>query len=152
MSDAVKPQGCTNLKLRQLGRRVARRYDEEMRGLGLRHTQYSLLSHIVKLGPAGQGALAAAMALEPSTLTRALQPLVAAGWVRIEPGADARSHTVSATEAGKALRARAQAAWKRSQRALNERLGDERVTRLHALIDECMALLADDAGAENDDE
>jgi DNA-binding MarR family transcriptional regulator len=141
MNSSVKPEGCTNLKLRQLGRRVARRYDDDMRALGLRGTQYSLLSYIVKLGPLGQAALAAAVGLEASTLTRNLQPLVGAGWVQVTPGADARSHLVVATEAGRALREQAQRAWKRSQLAINQRLGDERVARLHALLDECAALL-----------
>jgi hypothetical protein len=51
MDTAVKPQGCTNLKLRQLMRRVAQLYDAEVGKTGLRGTQYSLLSYVVKLGP-----------------------------------------------------------------------------------------------------
>ena len=139
------PQGCTNLKLRQLGRRVGRLYDAEVRALGLKGTQYSLLSHVVKLGPIQPGALALAMGLDPSTLTRNLQPLVAQGWVRLEAGPDARSRLVSATEAGQALRVQAQRAWKRSQLEVNARLGEARVLQLHALLDECLALLDDDA-------
>ena len=135
------PQGCTNLKLRQLVRRVGRLYDEDQRGIGLKGTQYSLLSHVVKLGPIQPSELARAMGLAPSTLTRNLEPLVAAGWVVQEPGADARSRVVRATDVGIALRAEAQRAWKRSQLAVNAKLGDERVTRLHALLDECVALL-----------
>ena len=46
-----RPQGCTNLKLRQLMRRVAQRYDAEVGQVGLKGTQYSLLSYVVKLGP-----------------------------------------------------------------------------------------------------
>jgi len=148
---AAAPRGCTNLKLRQLGRRVARLYDEEQRALGLRGTQYSLLSWVVKAGPITQSALAAALSLDPSTLTRNLQPLVAAGWVSIEPGDDARCHHVSATEAGRALREAAQRGWKRSQSALNQRLGDERIWQLHALLDECMALL-DQSTADSGEE
>ncbi len=146
MAETVKPQGCTNLKLHQLARRVARLYEGDMRALGLRNKQYSLLSHVVKLGPIGQAALAAKMELDPSTLTRNLQPLVASGWVRVEPGADARSHLVVATAAGRALREQAQKGWKRSQTALNQRLGLERVVQLHTLVDECLALLDDAEG------
>ena len=51
MDTAVKPQGCTNLKLRQLMRRVATHYDAEVGKTGLKGTQYSLLSYVVKLGP-----------------------------------------------------------------------------------------------------
>jgi DNA-binding MarR family transcriptional regulator len=141
MAVPVKPQGCSNFKLQQLGRRVGRLYDGPMRALGLRHTQYSLLSTIVKKGPLTQAVLAAEVAIDPSTLTRNLQPMIAAGWVVVTPGADARSHQVQVTPAGRELRDQAQRQWKRSQLALNARLGDSRVVQLHALIDECMDLL-----------
>ena len=36
MDTAVKPQGCTNLKLRQLMRRVAQLYDAEVGKTGLK--------------------------------------------------------------------------------------------------------------------
>jgi DNA-binding MarR family transcriptional regulator len=141
MAEAVKPQGCTNLKLRQLGRRVARLYEADVRALGLKNTQYSLLSYVCKFAPIQPSALAAQMGLDPSTLTRNLHSLVARGWVELQPGADARSRRVVATEAGRTLRAEAQRAWKRSQLKVNERLGEARVTALHALIDECIERL-----------
>ena len=143
MQADVKPQGCTNLKLRQLSRRVTRHYDREVGVTGLKNTQYSLLSHVVLLGPIQPSELAARMQLDASTLTRNLKPLIAQGWIALEPGADGRSRLLEATEAGRALRTEAQRAWKRAQLALNERLSPQRVTRLHALIDECLALLDD---------
>ena len=85
----VLPQGCTNFKLRQLMRRVAAHYDAEMARCGLKTTQYSLLSHVLKLGPIRPGDLAAAMKMDASTLTRNLRPLVDAGWVTLEAGTDA---------------------------------------------------------------
>lgn len=135
------PRGCTNLKLRRLSRTVARGYDADMRPLGLTGAQYALLSHLVRLGPVGPGALAAAMGLDPSTLTRNLQALQAAGWAAQEPGPDARSRRLVATEAGRALRAQAQQRWRVSQERINRVLGAERVVALHALLDECAALL-----------
>ena len=143
---APRPQGCTNLKLRQLMRRVARHYDAEVGKTGLKGTQYSLLSHVVKLGPIRPVDLAAAMNVDASTLSRNLQPLAAAGWIAQEAGADARSRVVVATEAGRAKRAEAQRRWRVAQEALNATLGAERVIALHALIDEAMACLdlADD--------
>jgi DNA-binding MarR family transcriptional regulator len=136
-------RGCTNFKLKQLTRRVTRHYERFMDGAGLKITQYSLLSHVVTLGPIGAGELAVRMALGPSTLTRNLQPLVDQGWIEIRPGADARSRIVAATAAGVAQRAQAQKAWKRAQLALNEQLGAQRVAALHALIDDCLAHLED---------
>lgn len=145
------PQGCTNLKLRQLGRLVARHYERHFTDTGLKGTQYSLLSHVARLAPIGAGDLAAAMKLSPSALSRNLQPLVARGLVSLEPGDDARSRIVAATDAGHALRVAAQRDWKRAQVALNERLGAARVAALHELIDACVAALDDDGGDDTGD-
>lgn len=148
---AAVPQGCTNLKLRQLGRMVARHYEAYVAPTGLKGTQYSLLSHVVKLGPLRAGDLAAAMRLDASTLTRNLQPLLRDGLLVMQPDpADARSRLIAATPAGQALRTQAQRAWKQAQLALNERLGAERVAALHALLDDCRALMDDgDTPAED---
>ena len=145
---SAAPRGCTNLKLRQLTRRVSRHYDRVVAVCGLKTTQYSLLSHIARLGPLRPGDLARTMEMDASTLTRNLQPLVANGWVEIGPGADGRSRAVIATAAGEAKRAEAQREWKRAQLALNRRLGEQRVAELHALLDDCLARITD---AEDDD-
>lgn len=143
MDTAVKPQGCTNLKLRQLMRRVAQLYDAEVGKTGLRGTQYSLLSYAVKLGPVRPVDLARAMKIDASTLTRNLRPLLDAGLLVLRPGPDARSRLVEATPAGRDKRREAQRRWRVAQESLNARLGERRVIALHALLDECQQLLAD---------
>ena len=135
------PQGCTNLRLRQLMRRVSQHYDAEMARCGLKTTQYSLLSHVLKLGPIRPGDLATEMKMDASTLTRNLRPLVDAGWVTLQAGTDARSRLVHITDAGRDKRAEAQRHWKAAQLALNETLGVERVMALHALVDDSLDLL-----------
>lgn len=140
----TQPQGCTNLQLRQLMRRVAQLYDTELAQTGLKTTQYSLLSTALTLGPARPADLAAALKMDASTLTRNLKPLIAAGWLRMGPGKDGRSRAVILTPEGEAKRAEAKRHWKTAQLELNERLGNERVVALHALIHDAMALLAPD--------
>jgi len=137
------PRGCTNFKLRQLTRRVTQHYDRVVAASGLKTTQYSLLSQMEHLGPARPSDLAAAMAMDNSTLTRNLQPLVASGWAEIGPGEDGRSRRVAITARGRAKRLEAQREWKRAQLALNERLGAGRVAALHALLDDCLATLSE---------
>ena len=139
---SVLPQGCTNFKLRQLMRRVANHYDAEMAKCGIKTTQYSLLSHVLKLGPIRPGDLATEMKMDASTLTRNLRPLVDAGWVTLKAGMDARSRLVHITDAGRDKRVEAQRHWKSAQLALNEALGVERVMALHALVDDSLDLLA----------
>ena len=139
---AVAPQGCTNLKLKQASRLVARHYDAHLAPTGLLKTQYSLLSFVVKMGPVRCTDLAAALQLDASTITRNLRPLAARGLLQLSAGDDARSRLVQATAAGTALREQAQIAWKRAQLALNEQLGAARVAALHELLDGCIAGLS----------
>ncbi len=138
---AQAPRGCTNFRLRQLMRRLDQHYDAELSKAGLRTTQYSLLSHVVRLGPVRPGDLARAMKMQPSTLTRNLQPLVDAGWVVLGPGTDARSRSITATQAGRDKRLQAQRRWKAAQLGINEALGAARVVALHDLIDQSLELL-----------
>ena len=151
MDTAVKPQGCTNLKVRQLMRRVAQHYDAEVGKTGLRGTQYSLLSYVAKLGPIRPVDLAGVMKVDASTLTRNLRPLIAAGYVTLDAGPDARSRLVNCTPAGRDKRQEAQRRWRVAQESLNERLGAQRVVALHALLDECQDLLADVPEGETDE-
>jgi DNA-binding MarR family transcriptional regulator len=146
---AVQPRGCTNFKLRQLLRAVARLYDAEFAQAGLKGTQFSLLSNVIARAPVQPAELARSMGLDASTLTRNLRVLIEQGWVVQGPGADARSRLVTPTAAGRAKQFEARRHWKRAQLALHQRLGAERVTALHALIDDGLALL-DDSEADTD--
>ena len=147
----VQPQGCTNFKLRQLLRTVSRHYDAELARAGLKGTQFSLLSHVVKLGPLQPQALARQMGLDASTLTRNLRPLIEMGWVTQGPGDDARSRLIAATPAGRAKHTEARRHWKRAQLALNDRLGAATVAALHALIDDGLARLAPEPQGATDE-
>ena len=150
VANVPKPQGCTNLKLRQLMRRVAQHYDAEVGKSGLKGTQYSLLSYVVKLDPIRAVDLAEAMRVSTSTLSRNLQPLIASGWIEVNAGNDARSRLISATEAGQIKRAEAQRKWRIAQEGINATLGAQRVLALHALIDESLKLLSPlESGEDN---
>jgi DNA-binding MarR family transcriptional regulator len=141
----VQPRGCTNFKLRQLLRAVARHYDAEFAQAGLKGTQFSLLSHVVSLEPVQPAELARRMGLDASTLTRNLRLLIDQGWVRQGPGDDARSRRIVSTDAGRAKQQTARKHWRKAQLGLQERLGVGRVAALHALIDDGIALLGDEA-------
>jgi DNA-binding MarR family transcriptional regulator len=138
----LKTLPCTNLRIRQLMRRVSQHYDAEMARAGLKTTQYSLLAHVRKLGPLRPGTLAQSMKVSASTLTRNLKPLVDAGWLVMTAGSDARSRTVAMTDAGRAKWSEARGLWRVAQDGLSQRIGAARVVALHALINESLALLS----------
>lgn len=122
-------------------RQVSRHYDAEVAKSGLKTTQYSLLSHVLHLGPLRPVDLAQAMGIEASTLSRNLKPMIAAGWLLQGEGPDARSRLIEITDDGRKKRTEAQRHWRAAQEQLNELLGVERVMALHTLVDESIALL-----------
>jgi DNA-binding MarR family transcriptional regulator len=140
-STTVQPRGCTNFKTRQLSRLLSRHYDAELAKAGIKTTQYSLLTHVLRLGPITPGDLAREMGLDASTLTRNMQPMVASGWVLQDPGSDARSRSISITADGRDKQGEAQQHWKVAQRSINAILGVARVNALHQLLDDCLPLL-----------
>ena len=149
----LKTLGCTNLRLRQMMRRVAHHYDLEMAKAGLKTTQYSLLTYVLKLGPLRPGELARGLKLSASTLTRNMRALIDTGWLSLEPGTDARSRTVTITDEGRVKREEARHHWKAAQDSLNAVLGSERVMALHTLINDSLALLSTlptEAGSDDD--
>ena len=140
-SPVRSPRGCTNFKTRHFARLLTRHYDAALAEAGLRVTQYALLGHVRHLGPIAPGELARQMGLDASTLTRNLQPLLAAGWLQQSAGRDARARSIVLTDAGAAKHSEAQRHWKQAQLRINALLGAERVAALHALIDDCASAL-----------
>ena len=149
-STDAQPQGCTHFKLRQLLRSVSRLYDGQIALAGLKGSQFSLLSHVLTLGPIAPSALATRMGMDASTLTRNLRPLIDKGWVLQGPGADARGRRVEITPAGTAKHAEARRYWKRAQLSLNQLLGSEQVVALHQLIEHAQVRLRDPAAGSAD--
>src|SRR5262249_37798487 len=130
--------------LRQASRAVSRLYDEELRGVGLRTTQYSLVRYLKHFGQVRQRDLGAATSLDETTLTRNLRPLIAAGWVTINAGQDRREKLVSLTSAGAAKLREARPAWERAQERMRSRLPEAAWSSLLALLPD-LARMADEA-------
>ena len=133
---------CLCSALRQASRAVSRLYDEELRGVGLRTTQYSLLQYLARAGQVRQGDLVGPTHLEETTLTRNLRPLAAAGWVSICCGNDRRERIVAITEAGTAKLAEALPAWERAQARMQALLPEATRQHLMAILPEVARLTA----------
>jgi len=133
---------CLCSALRQASRSVSRLYDEELRGVGLRATQFSLLRILARAGQVRQGDLGGLAHLEETTLTRNLRPLVDAGWVSIQSGEDRREKLVRITEAGTAKLAEARSAWERAQKRMRALLPEGTWQNLLAILPEVARLTA----------
>ena len=118
---------------------VTRHYDSALAPVGLSTSSYSILSRTAREGPLPLGALAARLAMDRTTLSRELAPLVDAGLVEAEPDEhDRRKRIVVLTDEGAALVKEARPLWARAQKDLSRRFGagrtDELMKELHALV------------------
>jgi DNA-binding MarR family transcriptional regulator len=135
---------CLCNALRQATRAVSRLYDEELRGVGLRTTQYSLLRLLRRTGEVRQRDLGRLTSLDETTLTRNLRPLLKSGWLTVRAGEDRREKLFTITDAGTAKLEEALPAWERAQQRLRSRLPQGAWSSLLAVLPD-VARLADEA-------
>ncbi|CAN7671856.1 MarR family winged helix-turn-helix transcriptional regulator [Variovorax paradoxus] len=143
-ADAASPErpACTYTTAHQLARLVRQHYDAELGAIGLRATQYRLLVEILAHGPVRPCDLAERMSLSPSTLTRNLKPLIAAGWVDLGPGLDGRTRSVCITAAGRGKCAEGRPRWSLAQAKVHRLIGSRQVGALHALVGQCLTSMS----------
>lgn len=129
---------CACLRLRGAARSLTRDYDAELRSAGLKLSQLSVLVAVALFGDGGAAMkpLAEAIAMDRTTLTRNLRPLIDAGWLTLRPSAtDGRSRSATLTESGAELLEQALPLWKRAQASARKRLGADHFTALGRELD-----------------
>ena len=145
----TKPLPCTGARVRKLMRRMTAFYEHHLRGTGLKLSQYSLLAHLDEKNPQSLLDLAARLEMDRTTLTRSLNPLIAAGWAGECACTDGRRRLFILTpEGGKALRA-ARTQWAKAQLALEDHLGREYVARLNTELEHALEQLKPALPEEN---
>ncbi len=129
---------CACDQLRRVTRGVTQVYDNAVGPSGLRITQLPIFVGLASEGDLPLTALADALALDRTTLTRNLKVLEDRGFIRTyEHADDARVRMVSMTLEGSAMLTGALERWAQVQEFVEERFGRE---RLVALEDELTAL------------
>ncbi len=146
MNDFTHPyRSCLCLASRRLARVVTQIYDEALSETGLRITQFSVLTALdqdIDDGPR-LSAVAAALDMEPSTLTRALEPLRRSGLVTLTSGSDRRERRARLTPDGAAVLKQANAKWQKTQSELAQTIGEEDFRSLLDLLDRSRRTLDD---------
>jgi DNA-binding MarR family transcriptional regulator len=104
-------------------RAVNQVYNGALGRAGLRATGYTILSRLDGDGPLAITDLARRLALERTTCSRELQPLVDDGLVELRPGGDRRRRVAHLTPVGRARLAEARPHWRRAQDLVAERFG-----------------------------
>lgn len=135
-----KPLGCTCFKLRKLTRAMSRLYDQHLATVGLKTTQYSVLANAARAAlPVAE--LAELLGMERTTLTRNLKPLIEAGWITLNAGADSRQRIVTISGDGRAKVKEAYPAWRRAQTEFEHLMGRDAVRALHSQLETTMTRL-----------
>jgi len=113
-----------------MARAITALYDQVLEGSGLRTSQFAILTSIRMHGAMTMQELAAELGLDPSTMTRTLQPLQRDGYVTAEQGADRRVRELALTPRGHRKLTEAFELWSKAQDELRSRIGEERFERL----------------------
>ncbi len=111
--------------LRRASRALTQLYDDALRPLGLRATQFTILQSLARVGEISQGALGKLLAMDSTTLTRTLQIMGREGWVKERRGEDRRERLLSLAPPGRERFRRALPAWEAMQSQLKSQLGDK---------------------------
>jgi DNA-binding MarR family transcriptional regulator len=126
---------CACSTLRRTARAVTQLYEEELRPVHLRVTQFTLLMALSHTEGITQGRLGELLALDSTTLTRMLKLLEKEGWIRSAPGSDRRERHLCLTSAGKGKLEQALTHWEKAQARLRHSLGQRHWRTLNVTLD-----------------
>ena len=122
---------CLCLHARRAARSLARRFDEAFKPFGLTNGQFSLMMSLNRPEPPAMGPVAAFLAMDRTTLTAALKPLVRRSLVEVTVDAqDRRTRRMKLTPAGRQLLASAVPVWRDTHAELDRLLPDGHPDRL----------------------
>jgi DNA-binding MarR family transcriptional regulator len=121
---------------RRTSRALTQSYEQALRPLGLRTTQFTILQVLARAGELSQGQLGEMLAMDSTTLTRTLEVMHRQGWIAQRRGEDRRQRFVRLAEGGKHQLDRAQPVWEQLQARLRHRLGQRTWDNLLQLTNE----------------
>jgi DNA-binding MarR family transcriptional regulator len=131
---------CACHKVRIAARAVTRAYDEALRPVGLRSTQFTVLVAASVAAGIPLNQLAAILGLERTTLTRSLDAIEKEELIRVER-IDGRTRNVILTRRGKERLDLALPLWNQAQQKLRRKLGEQG----WAIVNNGLAMLAEAA-------
>jgi DNA-binding MarR family transcriptional regulator len=121
--------------IRRASRALTHLYDEALRPVGLRATQFTVLQALSLAGEVSQGELGQLLAMDSTTLTRTLEIIGQHGWIAKRRGQDRREWRMRLSKPGEAQLKRAMPYWQKVQGRLRAQLGNELSKSLLKLTD-----------------
>jgi DNA-binding MarR family transcriptional regulator len=144
-------RACACANLRKAARAVTQLFDATLAPSGLKATQFTLLVTSQLSGETTINGLAGRMAMDRTTLSRNLKPLVREGLLEVGPGEDGRTRLVRINPEGERALDEAYPMWQAAQEEVIGALGTERYEALLGDVSQAVALAADGSlGSLND--
>jgi DNA-binding MarR family transcriptional regulator len=124
---------CMCASLRRAARALTQAYENELRPLGLRSTQLTILQVLSRTGELTQRRLGETLAMDSTSLTRTLAVMLREGWITERRGDDRRQRWIGISRAGEKKLNNALPAWERVQARLRSEIGPQSWTNLMQL-------------------
>jgi len=147
VSDRTKPRqtaaplprnACTCGSLRKASRRISQFYDTALAPVGIKSTQYSILSEVERgslEGPVTMCELATAMVMDRSTLGHNLKPLERDDLVILRLSADdRRKRYVELTKKGRLMLRKSRRLWQHAEGRFESIFGKKPAAELRAVL------------------
>jgi DNA-binding MarR family transcriptional regulator len=124
---------CVCTALRKAARAVSRVYDEALAGHAMSTAQFAILRHVGRGEPLALSRLAEQLAMDRTSLYRALAPLEARDWIAVAPG-PGKSRLASLTAAGRSAMDDAEDDWLRVQARVTSAMGEAQWAALESTL------------------
>jgi DNA-binding MarR family transcriptional regulator len=132
---------------RRSSRALTQLYEKEIRPLGLRTTQLTILQALSRTGEIPQGRLGEILAMDSTSLTRTLAIMIRRGWITERPGEDKRERWLRLRSAGEAQLRRVEPVWEKVQSRLRRQLGPRAWSNFLQLTQQLTSIAAIQGGS-----
>jgi len=133
--ESLPPLPCACASIRRASRAVTQYYGRALRNSGLEITQFTLLQVLSRTGERTQRDLAELLAMDSTTLTRSLAPMLKHEWIVVRPGRDRRQKLFRLTPKGSKAMEPVLRTWEHVQADLRQVLGDDEWRTLMESLD-----------------
>jgi DNA-binding MarR family transcriptional regulator len=137
---------CLCATLRRSSRAMTRFYEDALRPLGLRSSQFTILQVLWRVGEMSQGSLGEILAMDSTTLTRTLAIMRRRGWIAERRGNDRRERLLRLAKPGEGLLDRTLPLWEKAQDRVRRQLGDESWNNVFQLANQLTNVVTTEEG------
>jgi DNA-binding MarR family transcriptional regulator len=127
---------CMCASLRRASRLLSQLYEDALRPLGMRATQFTILQSLALAGEVTQGQLGQMLGMDSTTLTRTLTIMSREGWIAKQHGEDRREWRMRLSKKGETQFKIALPNWQKAQDRLRGQLGNRLSDNLMTLMNE----------------